>query len=451
MGFKNKKYSKLIQPIAYFLDLAILNLTAFVLPFELNFKNALFFYIYITVMWIIISLKNEFYEVYRYSKITDIISLIFRQFTFFFVALYAYIGFFMEKFVSRLYLGTYLLIVLLLVVIVKFLFRYILIKYRKVFGRNIRKVVVLGKNRQTTQLVNLFQEKPEYGFEFVKQFSFQEGNLNLNEVFDFVMDKQVDEIYCSVNELSNKQMEEIIDFSDINIKILKFVPDNKNIFQKKLKFEYYGFLPILSLRDIPLEQPINAFIKRAFDLSFAIFVFVFILSWLMPIIGLLIVLDSPGPIYFKQSRPGLKEMGFYCYKFRSMTVNNTTETSATRNDPRVTRIGRFLRKTSLDELPQFVNVLLGNMSIVGPRPHLWSQNMAFGDRVKKYMIRHFVKPGITGLAQSKGFRGEIETNDDIINRIRYDVFYIENWSFLLDLKIIFRTVANVIKGEDKAY
>lgn len=134
-----------------------------------------------------------------------------------------------------------------------------------------------------------------------------------------------------------------------------------------------------------------------------------------------------------------------------MQVNVTTEKEASRNDPRVTRIGRFIRKTSIDELPQFFNVLLGDMSVVGPRPHLWSQNKNYGNRIKKYMVRHYVKPGITGLAQVKGCRGEIETDNDMINRIKYDVYYIENWSLLMDIKIIIQTVVNIFKGEEKAY
>ena len=132
-----------------------------------------------------------------------------------------------------------------------------------------------------------------------------------------------------------------------------------------------------------------------------------------------------------------------------MKINHTTEQEASKNDPRVTKIGRFLRKSSLDELPQFMNVLMGDMSVVGPRPHLWSQNKVYGNRIKKYMVRHYVKPGITGLAQVRGFRGGIGTDEDMVNRIKYDVFYIENWSLLLDIKIIVQTVINIFKGGEK--
>jgi putative colanic acid biosynthesis UDP-glucose lipid carrier transferase len=166
---------------------------------------------------------------------------------------------------------------------------------------------------------------------------------------------------------------------------------------------------------------------------------------------LLIKIESKGPIFFKQSRPGLNEEEFNCYKFRSMQINQTTEIEASRNDPRVTRIGKFIRKTSIDELPQFFNVLVGDMSVVGPRPHLWAQNKTYGRKIKKYMIRHHVKPGVTGLAQVKGYRGEIETEDDMVNRIKFDVFYIENWSMWMDIKIIIQTIVNIFKGEEKAY
>jgi putative colanic acid biosynthesis UDP-glucose lipid carrier transferase len=180
-------------------------------------------------------------------------------------------------------------------------------------------------------------------------------------------------------------------------------------------------------------------------------VIVFLLSWLIPILAIAIKLESKGPIFFKQGRPGLDEKEFFCYKFRSMQINITTEKEASKNDPRVTKIGKLMRKTSVDELPQFLNVLFGDMSVVGPRPHLWSQNKSYGTTIKKYMVRHYVKPGITGLAQVKGFRGEIEIEEDMINRIKFDVFYIENWSLVLDLKIIVKTVINIFKGEAKAY
>ena len=216
--------------------------------------------------------------------------------------------------------------------------------------------------------------------------------------------------------------------------------------------EYYGYLPILSLRDIPIEDPLNQFIKRAFDIILSIVVIVGILSWLSPILALLIRLESKGPVFFRQKRNGLDYKEFYCYKYRSMRVNPDAHIHQVRkNDVRITKVGKFLRKTSMDELPQFINVLFGEMSVVGPRPHMVSHTHMYAERIDKFMVRHFVKPGITGLAQTSGYRGEVETENDIINRVKYDIFYLENWSLLLDVKIVFQTVFNALKGEDKAY
>ncbi|MGB3144278.1 MAG: exopolysaccharide biosynthesis polyprenyl glycosylphosphotransferase [Maribacter sp.] len=446
-----KGYSKFIKWIAYLTDLSILNCTVYFLPIHLDFKYPMLFHIYISLAWILVSVFNQHYNIYRYTKVTHITSLLIKQFFIFLIIMYAYVGFFMESYVGRRQLAIYFLTVFGLISLIKFFFRLILIKYRRIFGRNIRRVVVLGSGKKPKQLIKVLKERSEFGFEFVKQFHVKDERNKIDKIFEYVSLNRIDELYCSVNELSEKQMEIIINFCDSNIITLKFIPDNKNIFQKRLKFEYYDFLPILSLRDIPLEHPFNDFVKRSFDFVFALSVYIFLLSWLTPLIALLIYIDNPGPVYFVQNRPGYKGKGFTCYKFRTMKINSSTEVSASRNDRRITKLGKFLRRTSMDELPQFINVLIGNMSVVGPRPHLWSQNEEYGEEIKKYMVRHYVKPGITGLAQSKGFRGGIETREDITNRIRYDVFYIENWSFILDIRIIAQTIVNVFKGEENAY
>lgn len=244
----------------------------------------------------------------------------------------------------------------------------------------------------------------------------------------------------------------MVDFADNNLRELKFIPDNKDIFSHKLKYEYYEYTPILSIRNIPLKEPINKFLKRLFDMLFASCIIVFILSWLTPLIAILIKMESKGPVFFKQSRNGFNYREFQCYKFRSMMPNKDANLNqATKGDLRITKVGRWLRKTSIDELPQFFNVLFGDMSVVGPRPHMVSHTNEYSKRVDKFMVRHFVKPGITGLAQISGYRGEIESDKDIIGRVKFDIFYIENWSLLLDIRIIVRTFTNAIKGEEKAY
>ncbi|WP_422858224.1 undecaprenyl-phosphate glucose phosphotransferase [Flagellimonas sp. S174] len=450
MFFKQHRYSNLITPISYVIDLLIINSFANILP--INFQTPLLFHAYISLGWIIISVRNEFYKVYRYAKVAYLLRLLFRQFVFFFLILYAFIGFFKQPVISRLALGQYFIYVFLVVSIIKFLNYVLLLEYREKVKGNLRNVVIIGKNKKTDQLKEVFRERTQYGYNFLSQFSTQEEDFSLDHCFDFINDKKVDEIYCSVSELTNQQLTKFINFADNNLVTLKFIPDNKNIFSKKLKFEYYDYIPVLSLRDIPLHSPINSFLKRSFDLAFSIIVIFGILSWLTPLLAILITLESKGPVFFRQTRNGIDNREFYCYKFRSMAPNQDADSfQATKNDMRVTKVGKFIRATSIDELPQFYNVFFGTMSVVGPRPHMVKHTNEYSDRVDKYMVRHFVKPGITGLAQVRGYRGEIENDTDIQNRIKFDVFYIENWSMFLDIKIIVQTVINAFKGEAKAY
>lgn len=450
MFFTQRRYSGLIIPISYIIDLLVINLFAYLLP--INFQNPILFYGYISLAWIVLSLKNEFYKIYRYTKVTYILRLIFSQFFFFFLILYAFIGFFKQPLMSRLALAEYFSLVLIVVSVIKFASYVIIMKYRGKIRGNIRKVVVIGKNKKTDQLIEVFEQRSEYGYHFIKQFCSKDSLFDIYDCFDFIHKNNVDEIYCSVSELKNSELTEFINFADNNLKTLKFIPDNKNIFSKKLKFEYYDYIPILSLRDIPLHITINSFLKRAFDILFSLIIILGLLSWLIPLLAIIISLESKGPVFFRQKRNGIDNREFFCYKFRSMTPNDNADNfQATKGDMRITKIGKFLRRTSIDELPQFYNVLFGTMSVVGPRPHMVKHTNEYANKVDKYMLRHFVKPGITGLAQIRGCRGEIEKDNDILNRIKFDIFYVENWSLFLDIKIIVQTVLNALSGEDKAY
>lgn len=450
MFLRKDKYSGVIAPISYLIDLLIINLFAFFLP--INLVEIILFHTYISLAWIIIALIIKFYVIYRYTKVTFILILLFRQFFFFFLILYAFIGFFKQPKMSRLALAEYAIFVFIAVSAIKIISYFLLLKYRKKVKGNTRNVVVVGKNKKTEQLINVFNERTEYGYEFKKQFCPREKDFDIRACFVYIVEQKIDEIYCSVSELKNDELAEFIDFADNNLKTLKFLPDNKNIYSKKLKFEYYDYLPILSLRDIPLHNPINALIKRIFDIIFSLIVIFGLLIWIAPIIAIIIALESKGPVFFVQKRTGYDNKEFTCFKFRSMALNSSADLKqAGKNDMRVTKFGKFLRKTSIDELPQFYNVLFGNMSVVGPRPHMIKHTDEYAGKVNKYMLRHFVKPGITGLAQVRGYRGEIEKDSDILNRIKFDIFYIENWSFFLDIKIIIQTILNGISGEEKAY
>jgi putative colanic acid biosynthesis UDP-glucose lipid carrier transferase len=209
---------------------------------------------------------------------------------------------------------------------------------------------------------------------------------------------------------------------------------------------------VLSLRKEPLDDVGNRIKKRVFDLVLSSLFIILVLSWLVPIVGLLIWLDNRGPVFFVQQRSGKGGKPFGCIKFRSMKVNRDANSKmATKNDSRITRLGRFLRKSSLDEMPQFFNVFMSDMSIVGPRPHMTKHTDDYSKMLNHYMIRHFLKPGITGWAQIHGFRGEIKYMEDINNRVEYDLWYLENWSLWLDTRIIAMTAFNMAKGEKNAY
>lgn len=450
MFFKQGRYSGFITPISYGLDLLTINLFTTFLP--INFQNLYLFHFYISITWIILSFKNEFYVIQRYSKAVVLLKKLFTQFVFFFLILYAYIGFFKQPLMSRLALGQYFILVFIGISFLKLLNFFLLNKYRERIKGNIRNVVVIGKSKKANQLIEVFNTRREFGYHFSSQFSPRDKDFELLNCFRYIVNNNIDEIYCSVSELKNDELSAFINFADNNLKTLKFLPDNKNIFSKKLKFEYYDYLPILSLRDIPLHNSLNAILKRLFDIVFSLVVIFGILIWLVPLLALLISLESKGPVFFLQKRTGFDNDEFQCFKFRSMAMNDSSDhQQAGKNDMRVTKIGRFIRKTSIDELPQFYNVLFGNMSVVGPRPHMLKHTDEYANRVDKYMLRHFVKPGITGLAQIRGYRGEIERDSDIQNRIKFDIFYVENWSFFLDLKIIVQTIVNALKGEEKAY
>ncbi|SHI66842.1 putative colanic acid biosysnthesis UDP-glucose lipid carrier transferase [Mesonia phycicola] len=443
------RYSGYLRPLAYLIDLAIILLFAFQFNFEaLDYFN---YAIFISIGWLLLSIKSQFYEIYRFTKVIRIFSLSFLQAILFTLLVFAFFGFFEDLSRSSFKIIKYCIKVVTIIMVFKLSIFYLLKKYRKNLGGNYRKTIIIGKTQRTEKLKEFFENNEEYGYQCKSVFDLKEDE-SLEDCFEFIQKENIDEIYCSITSLTDEQIEILKDFADNNLKVLKFLPDNKEIYTRRMKMEYYGYLPILSLRNIPIEDPLNQFIKRVFDVVLSLIVIVGILSWLSPILAFFILSESKGPVFFRQKRNGLDYKEFYCYKYRSMKVNPQANLhQATKNDVRITKIGKFLRKTSIDELPQFINVLLGDMSVVGPRPHMVSHTHMYAERIDKFMVRHFVKPGITGLAQTSGYRGEIETENDIINRVKYDIFYLENWSILLDIKIIFQTVFNAIKGEEKAY
>ena len=420
--------------------------------FLLNSKNEFYHHLFFSISWIIISWNIGFYEVYRFTKGIEILSKIIKQYLLFIIINFAYLGCFLNlsepaeilKFVT---------ISIVLISCAKLFIYYFLRRIRVLFGGNYRSVVIVGHGKEVDQLAEFFNQNKDYGYKLIKIFDLKTSKKEqIENCLRFVLENKIDEIYCSLVNVTNSEINVFIDFTDNNLKTLKFLPDSKEILAKNMKYDYYGYIPITSSRNIPLDKIINQIIKRVFDVIFSLIIIVFVLSWLTPILAILIKLESNGSVFFKQKRNGLNYLEFNCYKFRSMRENAIADLEqVSKNDPRITKVGQLIRKTSVDELPQFFNVLLGNMSVVGPRPHMVSHTEMYARKIDKFMVRHFIKPGITGLAQTSGYRGEVENEKDIVYRVKHDIFYIENWSLLLDIKIIISTVINVFKGEKKAY
>ena len=445
------RYSKYLRPISIIFDLLVVSSFVYLFLDQSLFKVAPI--LVFSALWIISAFITKFYEVYRFTKLIRIISFIFYQLLLFSILVFAFFGVVQSPTPGLSQTLVFLLYTFIIISLFKLTLFYALQSYRLGFGGNFRKTIIIGNDESVSELKEFFINQKELGYENRRTFKFNHpSDLNLEECFDFILTRNIDEVYCSANELDESQISLLITFCENNFKILKFISKRGGLLSKKLKTDTYGLSTVQSLREMPLSNDFNTILKRTFDIVFSLVIIIFLLSWITPIIGLIIKIESRGPVFFKQTRNGIKFREFTCYKFRSMIENNDADIQqATKNDKRVTKIGKILRKTSLDELPQFFNVLIGNMSVVGPRPHMIKENERYSKSVDKFMVRHFVKPGITGLAQVKGFRGEIETDEDIINRVKYDIYYLENWSLILDLNIVFLTTINFLTGQKKAY
>lgn len=449
-----KRYSYLIRPLQIIIDVFIINAIVYFV-YDLEYLN-IYFLSYITIFWLITSYFFGFYKVYRYTRFLRLYTLLAKQFLIFVLGYFAYFGIFREGDIVN---NQFLILssIFLSISFIKFVWFFLLKKYRS-FGNNYRTTVVVGYDDSSKNIIKLFKSKSNLGYKYLGFFSnkvYKNKNYlgNIESVFEFARENTVDEIYCSLTLLSADQIKKINKFALENKIFLKLIPNSNELYSKNQSVEFYDdSLMVLNVNKLPFEFAENFYVKRVFDIIFSVFVCIFLLSWLIPILWVLVKLESKGPLIFKQEREGINGSEFVCFKFRSMKINDLSDKiHASKNDTRVTKLGGFLRKTSMDELPQFFNVLLGDMSVVGPRPHLESLSLEYQKDVDDYLKRHIVKPGITGLAQISGYRGEIKTKSDIKNRVRFDIFYIENWSFLLDLKIIIKTVLNVFKGEEKAY
>lgn len=452
MNFVRGRYSWLIRPGLVTLDLLMLTL-AIIQCFS-ETLNLLNFFVFELVAWLVIAFSLSYYEVYRFTSVMKIFSLISKQFLLFGLATFAYFGFFRNQTTPAVNIVTFLTLILIGITFIKYGVYFLLRKYREKFDGNFRNVLIIGKSEAALQLKNFFEKKRYLGYKLVNVLENTPEQPALEELFK-LNGIPLDEIYCSLDDLNDEEINDFIHYADTKNCNLKFIPSAQKLFTKRLKTDYYEYQPVLSFPEPAINVAINALTKRVFDMVFSLAVFMFVLTWLTPLLAILIKIDSKGSVLFRHKRHGLNYKEFWCYKFRTLRTDFKEDelTQVKKNDLRVTRLGKWLRKTSLDELPQFINVLLGDMSVVGPRPHMIQYTKKYSKKLDKlnFVFRHSIKPGITGLAQVKGFRGEITSDDDLINRFKYDVFYIENWSLAMDLKIIFQTVGKVLQGDEKAY
>ena len=323
-----------------------------------------------------------------------------------------------------------------------------------------KNVFVLGYNEISVKLIEYFQKEAKLVklvgcFDDKARIS-DSPNLrvinDLRSCMQFVKDHDVTEIYSTLAPEHYPYLYELAKEAEKQFIYFKFVPDYQIFVNRNIFVDFLNDIPVLSLRKEPLEDTGNRIKKRAFDIIFSFFVIVFILSWLVPLLAILIKLDSRGPVFFIQLRSGKNNKPFRCIKFRSLKQNAEADSrQVSKDDDRLTRLGRIIRKTNIDELPQFFNIFLGDMSVVGPRPHMLKHTEDFSELYMEYMIRHFVKPGLTGWAQVNGFRGEIKDPDFLKKRIEYDIGYMENWSLYLDVKIILLTIFVTLRGDKNAY
>jgi Undecaprenyl-phosphate glucose phosphotransferase len=361
---------------------------------------------------------------------------------------------------SRVFLIYLPLIMVIGFVMSRFFLTLLEIFYRR-HTRFRHSVAIVGFNPTGVKLADFFERnKSEYLFlgfldEKGENFPLQSGEAGkyMKSLLEKAKERKIEQVFAAIAPSQLKDARDMIETADNLMIKLRLVPDLSGAMAlSRLSVRYFDNLPVLGIRHEPLEDTGARFKKRMLDLFVSGFAFIFLLSWLVPLIGLLIKLDSKGPVFFRQLRSGRNNKSFWCYKFRSMYVNSDSDAiQASKNDSRITRVGAFLRKTSLDELPQIWNVIRGNMSIVGPRPHMLAHTEQYRKIIDGFMVRHFLKPGITGWAQVKGFRGETKDPTLMEERVVRDVWYLENWSLMLDVRIIFLTVWVVLKGDEKAF
>ncbi len=416
-------------------------------------------WVFLNVAWLLSSWACRTYERETISSFESFGRKTLRTFIYFLATVMLFLFFQKWQDISRLFI----LSVLASVGVTFLLNRLVYLMVFQYFRNRealMRKIIIIGYNEQSKKLVAELEDDPInteiIGYcedeENIHELSNYPIVGNLSDVMEVSKKYHVTEIFSSVAPEQDESIYQLIQTAEKECIRFRLIPDFKFFARFPMHIDYYGSIPILTLRKEPLDDVANRIKKRAFDFFVSSLAILLVLSWLIPLISLLIWIESRGPVFFLQKRSGKDNKPFTCIKFRSMKMNKESHlVQAKKGDQRVTKIGKFLRRSNLDEFPQFINVFLGQMSIAGPRPHMLKHTDDYSAMIHKYMVRQFVKPGITGWAQVNGYRGEVRTMHDMEKRVEHDVWYLENWSLWLDTRIIFLTVYNMIRGEKNAY
>jgi putative colanic acid biosysnthesis UDP-glucose lipid carrier transferase len=438
-------------------DLIILNVVMGILIsinpiyWDLNIHDKSLYLLHANMSWVITYLAFSNKNLYLHDDFPDKVKRINKLMLIFIV-----IGFVLAQlFLPRNYLKLFILEYSVFFYVGKLVFYFLLYRYLK-FGRAkgyfVHKVLIIGLNEMGILLRNVMDGNPMLGYEFAGYVSEDSKNNKhnknnkdvlgqLDDLVPLVTQHEVEMIFVTLTEYNDlkKSKDLLAKCNKMGVR-LRFVPENQYWFKSRMNMESVGSIVVFNPQEIPLDDIKSRFFKRVFDVLFSSMVILFIISWLFPILCLFIKLSSKGPAFFLQKRTGINNRTFKCMKFRSMRISkDADEKQATKGDNRVTTIGRFLRKSNLDEFPQFFNVLFGQMSVVGPRPHMLKHTDVYSELIDYYKVRHYVKPGITGWAQVNGYRGETDELWKMQKRVEYDMYYLEKWTFWWDIKIIFMT------------
>lgn len=462
----NRQFKYYLQLSLALLDFFVLNLIFFISKIIFKDKigftainSYIEFWAVINFFWVLICFISRAYADNIVINFEYFIKRTVQVYIFWVIVILFYL-FFLRKFeLSRFFIFTTLVIFGLGLLFNRFLYLGVFYHFKtRLFL--LKKILIVGYNETAKKLETYFEEEGINSQ--LLGFTEDEGNVfelsrhpilsSIGDTIEIAKKLNVEEIFSTITPEQNSYIYKLMNRAEKECIRFKIVPDLSLFINKPVHIDYIRNMPILSLRSEPLDDVGNRIKKRMLDICVSLLVVVFILSWLVPVLGILIILESKGPIIFSQLRSGKNNNNFRCYKFRSMYVNKDSDSKqASINDSRITKVGRFIRKTSLDEFPQFFNVLKGEMSIVGPRPHMVKHTSDYSKIVDQFMVRQFLKPGITGWAQVNGFRGEITDPEQIKMRVNSDLWYLENWTIWLDVRIILLTVYRIFKGDEKAF